>query len=143
MKKVITIFKILIILIVLLMAQTNTVNAFGEVVEGAQEIMTEGVWGWFLQDDSHMDIDIEIGKTTAITSSKAMTQRIFGLIQVLGSVLSVVALLVIGLRYMFSSIEDRANMKGVLVYYVVGAVLVFATSNILSVVYKAISGLNI
>lgn len=142
MKKVITILKILIILIVLLMAQTNIVNA-GGIVEDAQEIMTEGLWGWFLQDDSHMDIDIEIGTTTAITSSKAMTQRIFGLIQVLGSVLSVVALLIIGLRYMFSSIEDRANMKGVLVYYVVGAVMVFATSNILSVAYKAISGLNI
>lgn len=142
MKKVITIFKILIILIVMIIALTNTVNAMG-FVEGAQEIMTEGIWGWWLQDDTHMDIDIKIGNTTAITSSKAMTGRILGAVQLIGSIASVIALIIIGFRYMCSSVEDRASMKGILIYYVIGAVLVFATSNILSVVYRAISGLTI
>jgi hypothetical protein len=145
MKKVI----ILIICIMLIILPINTVNAnplTGPLISGAEavtEILSEGLWGWFLQDDSHMDTDIELGKTQAITSSKAMTGRIFRIMQVLGSVLSVIALLIIGIRYMFSSIEDRASMKGILIYYVIGAVLVFATSNILSIAYSLISGLSI
>lgn len=89
-----------------------------------------------------MDTNITIGGTNAIKSSEDMTKRMVGILQVVGSVVSVVALAVIGIRYMISSLEERAQMKGVLVYYVVGAILVFATSNILSVAYNAISDIT-
>ena len=56
----------------------------------------------------------------------------------MGSILSVAALMIIGFRYMLSSLEEKAAMKGILIYYVVGCVLVFATSNILSIVYDII-----
>lgn len=81
-----------------------------------------------------MDTSINISSTAA-GSSKEMTKRILGMVQAIGSVVSVVALVIIGIRYMISSVEEKANMKGVLVYYIVGAVLVFATSNILGVAW--------
>ena len=59
-----------------------------------------------------------------------------------GSVISVIALLIIGFRYMMSSLEDRAAMKGVMIYYIIGAVLVFATSNVLSIVYNVINDIG-
>ena len=64
-----------------------------------------------------------------------------GTVQVVGSIISVIALIIIGIRYMISSVEEKANLKGVLIYYIIGAVLVFATSNILSIVYKVLNNL--
>ena len=103
--------------------------------------------GWdplngFTSDGTHhMDTDLEIGTTTAITSSVEMTEKMLGSVQLIGSIISVIALVIIGIRYMISSVEEQAKMKGVLIYYIVGAVLVFATSNVLSIVYQAISGI--
>ena len=99
-------------------------------------------FGSFTFVSATIDTDITIGGTSAISSSKVMTARLLGIVQVIGSIISVIALIIIGIRYMISSVEERASMKGVLVYYIVGAVLVFATTNILSIAYKAISGLK-
>lgn len=90
-----------------------------------------------------MDTNITIGGSGAQKSSLGITKRMLGIVQTIGSIISVVALIIIGIRYMFSSVEDKASMKGVLIYYVVGAVLVFATSNILGIAYDIISGLKL
>ena len=144
MKKTIKIIILLIMFISII--YENAVFAYtsedgvGTIIEGT---VTDG-WGYWLQDgNTHMDIDIELGKSGAEESSKQMTERLLGWLQVIGSIISVIALLIIGFRYMFSSLEEKAQMKGVLIYYVVGAVLVFATSNLLSIVYKVITGLSV
>lgn len=87
-----------------------------------------------------MDTDISIN-VSAAQSSQTITQRVLGTMQVIGSAVSVIALIIIGIRYMISSTEEKANMKGVIGYYVAGAVLVFATSNVVGLAYKIISSL--
>lgn len=87
-----------------------------------------------------MDTDISIN-VSAAQSSQTITQRVLGTMQVIGSAVSVIALIIIGIRYMISSTEEKANMKGVIGYYVAGAVLVFATSNIVGFAYQVISSL--
>lgn len=84
-----------------------------------------------------IDTDIKIGTTNAAKSTETFTENILGYLQAIGSVVSVVALAIIGFRYMFSSLEEKAQMKGVIPYYIAGAVLVFATTTVLSLVYKA------
>lgn len=91
---------------------------------------------------SSIDTNISIGKTNAINSSKEYTKKILGTVQVIGSIVSVVALCIIGMRYMISSVEEKAELKGVLLYYIIGAVLVFATTTIVSVAYNVISNLD-
>lgn len=129
MKKTIKI--LLIVVIVLLMMNSCSYARWNPVK------------GFYGDSSTYMDTDIELGKSGAESSSKEITERILGVIQTIGSIISVVALLIIGFRYMFSSIEEKASMKGVLIYYVIGAVLVFATSNLLSIVYNTISKLTI
>lgn len=119
MKKIENIFKILILIILILLVLKCNIYA-----------------------EQTIDTNISIGTTTAINSSTAITARIVGIIQVVGSVIAVLALVIIGFRYMISSVDEKASMKGVLVYYVIGAVLVFATSNILSMVYNVVYNLN-
>jgi len=143
MKKTVKIFKILTILILILLILQTTVKA-KEILDEGEEILTEGLWGWYLQDDdATMDIDITLGNSGAQSSSKQMTERLLGWIQLIGSIISVIALLILGFRYMFSSVDEKAQLKGVLIYYIVGAVLVFATSNLLSVAYNVIKGLSL
>lgn len=89
-----------------------------------------------------IDTDYQIGSTTAVHASDDMISNILGYIQTIGSIISVVALAIIGLRYMFSSIDEQAKLKGIIIYYVIGAVLVFATSNIIGVLYDVIGGIN-
>ena len=83
-----------------------------------------------------------IGSGTAAQTTKPKIEAMLGIFQVIGSGISVIALAIIGIRYMISSVEEKANMKGVLIYYVVGACLVFATSNLLGIVYDIIKGIN-
>ena len=132
MKKSIIIFKIILIMCLLItLFSTKSYASF----------WTEG-FGYFLHDNTKINIDIELGKSGAEQASKEMTGRILGWIQLIGTVASVIALAVIGFRYMISSVEEKAEMKDVLIYYIVGAFLVFATSNLLSVVYNVLNGLE-
>lgn len=89
-----------------------------------------------------IDTDYKLGTTGAEHASDDMISRILGYIQAIGSIISVVALLIIGFRYMFSSIDEQAKVKEVLIYYVIGAILVFATSNIVGILYDVISGIK-
>ena len=67
--------------------------------------------------------------------------KILNLIQTVGSVVAVLVLVVLGIKYMMGSTEEKAEYKKTLIPYVVGAILIFAASNIASMVYKAASGL--
>ena len=94
----------------------------------------------FAKETVHVGIDtsLTIGNTNAINSSVGATQRIYGVLQVAGTIIAIIALIIIGMRYMFASVEQRAQMKGVIGYYVIGAILVFCTSNVLGFAYTII-----
>lgn len=147
MRKLITACKIsLIFIIIVITLQGNVLadkpKSDDTAADAVAGVISDG-WGYFMQDDTHMDININWGQSGAESTSKTITEKLLGVFQAIGSVISVIALVIIGFRYMFSSLEEKAQMKGVLIYYVIGAVLVFATSNILSIVYNAIKGVSI
>lgn len=60
--------------------------------------------------------------------------KIIGGIQYLGSIISVIVLIIIGIKYIIGSTEEKAEYKETMVPYVIGAVFVFAVSNILAVI---------
>ena len=81
-------------------------------------------------------------KTTAITST-GMTNlggKIIGTIQVLGIIIAIVVLLVLGIKYMVGSAEEKAEYKKTMMPYVVGALLIFAASTIVNILYGVIIG---
>lgn len=69
------------------------------------------------------------------------TGTILGSIRVIGSIVSVVCVMIIGIKYMVSSSEGRASYKKQAVPYLIGAALTFAGCNILKIVYDAVNGL--
>lgn len=65
--------------------------------------------------------------------------RIIYLIQYVGYTIAVLVLLGIGIKYMMSSPSEKADLKGRLVPYVIGAVLLFGGVSIISLIYTIIT----
>jgi type IV secretory pathway VirB2 component (pilin) len=61
-----------------------------------------------------------------------------GFFQMLGSIVSVICLIVMGVKYMMGSVEEKAEYKKTLFPYILGAFMVFATVNLLQVVYEVV-----
>ena len=64
-----------------------------------------------------------------------MGRTILGVIQVVGTIAAVGVLMVVGIKYMMGSAEEKAEYKKVMIPYIIGAILLFAASNLASVVY--------
>ena len=59
---------------------------------------------------------------------------IIGVFKFIGMVVSILALIVLGVKYMVGSVEEKAEYKQTMWPYIVGARLLFATTTILSII---------
>lgn len=75
---------------------------------------------------------------TSVSNSEALDLggKIITVLTTIGSVLSVVILIVIGIKYMVGGIEEKAEYKKTLMPYVIGCILVFAASTIAGAIYQ-------
>ena len=68
--------------------------------------------------------------------------QIITILTIVGTVASVIVLIVLGLKYMMGSAEEKAEYKKTMIPYVVGAILIFAGATIVNVVYNLVTGLR-
>ena len=68
-------------------------------------------------------------------------QQIVGILQTVGIILSVVILIILGIKYMMGSAEEKAEYKKTMIPYVMGAIFIFAASTLANVVYNFVSGI--
>ncbi len=82
--------------------------------------------------------DLENYAKQQTVSAKFTTKvgTILGVVQMIGSLLSVICLIVLGVKYMMGSIEEKASYKKTLVPYVIGAIMTLGISNLLSIIYQ-------
>ena len=66
--------------------------------------------------------------------------NIVAVLQAVGIVLSVVILIVIGLKYMMGSAEEKAEYKKTFMPYVIGAALIFTASAFAQVIFNFFQG---
>lgn len=76
------------------------------------------------------------GDTNGTNAVSNIGQSLLGIVQVAGSILAVIILVVLGIKYMMGSAEEKADYKKTMIPYLVGAVLIFAASNIATMVYN-------
>lgn len=62
--------------------------------------------------------------------------NIVTIIQVVGIVIAAIVLLVIGIKYMMGSASEKAEYKKTMIPYIVGAVLIFAGTSLVRVIYS-------
>ena len=90
---------------------------------------------------------VDPGTLTATTpgNAKDLTnfgQTIIGILQIVGSILCVIILMIIGIKYIMGSAEEKAEYKKTMIPYVIGAVLLFAAPFIAGLVYNFASGIG-
>lgn len=87
--------------------------------------------------------DYEPASTENVTGAKKIqdiANSIIGPIRVIGSAISVIALITMGIKYVMGSIEEKAEYKKTMLPYLIGAIMVFAITNLLSILIKIIGG---
>lgn len=92
---------------------------------------------------SNADINInpEDFKLTGITGADDFVSKaniIIGVIQAVGSIVAVVALIILGIRYMFAGVDERADYKSTMIPYVVGFVMLLIVVNVLGIIYDIV-----
>ena len=130
MKNVITIVsKILIILIFLQIIYMPMAQAsfWGEIFQAGDDFLKNGS-----------------SQGTAINSEqfKGEISNIYNLLFSLGVVLSVVIGAILGIKYMFGSIEEQAKIKETLIPYAIGCLVIFGAFGIWKLAINIFSSLN-
>ena len=67
---------------------------------------------------------------------KEKIENVLGIVQVIGSVVSVIMLMAIGIKYMLGSVEEKAEYKKTIIPYLIGAALVFSGTTIPQILYQ-------
>lgn len=78
---------------------------------------------------------------TEIVTSKAAT--IVDIIRIIGIIVTVVTLMLIGIKYMTGSLEEKADYKKSMIPYLIGVGIFFALSQLLAVIMKIAEGFNV
>lgn len=97
-----------------------------------------------LATDMSATID-KIGQGNANANAEEVVNlgaTIVTIMQTVGIVVAVVILLVLGIKYMIGSAEEKAEYKKTMIPYLVGAILIFAATTIVNVVYNMANAFN-
>ena len=122
MKKQVKIVSIILVIMIALMAVSNVVLAVPDLSADIKD-MANG------SGNQPKEV-LNLGKT------------IVSIMQTVGIVVAVVVLLVLGIKYMMGSAEEKAEYKKTMIPYLVGAILIFASTTIVNVVYNIANSFN-
>ena len=87
-------------------------------------------------DIGGVSIDPKTENTGDITK---VGNKIMGILQVVGVLIAVIILMVLGIKYMMGSAEEKAEYKETMIPYIVGAILIFAAATIANAIYNFVS----
>ena len=79
------------------------------------------------------------GTTEGMDSANNAIKRVWGTVSLILQILAVAAIVIAGIRYMFASADGKADIKKQTIFLIVGAILVFAASTIVSFIVRVTS----
>ena len=71
-----------------------------------------------------------------------MAGTVVSILQVVGTVIAVITLMILGIKYMAGSVQERAEYKKSMIPYLVGCILLFGIITIINAVYHLIEPLQ-
>lgn len=88
--------------------------------------------------DSTTDVLDKLKGDGKVETSSLTTvgNNVVTIINVVGIVIAVIILLIIGIKYMIGSASEKAEYKKIMIPYIVGAVLIFAGTSLVRVIYS-------
>ena len=88
---------------------------------------------------SSIAIDTSTG-TAKIDGLKGPTQKIIGAIQIVGYLIAAGMIVYIGVKYIMASASEKADLKGLAIKYVIGAILIVFGTTIASWIFSINGG---
>lgn len=89
-----------------------------------------------------MSVDNLKGSFTNTGDVETIGNKIITIVSTIGSILSVVVIIILGIKYMLGSVSEKAEYKKTLMPYLIGAAIIFAASNIANIIYKLAIKIN-
>lgn len=86
--------------------------------------------------------DFEGGTFNNTANVTNFGRQIVAVVRTVGVLVAVVILLILGIKYMVGSAEEKADYKKSMIPYLVGAVLIFAASAVTGIVYDMATALG-
>ena len=105
---------VFIILLMLLSLNTRVYadSTMGDVISSADDFLSQGS-----QDQTPITDD----------AVKSTSDLIYNVLLTLGTIVAVIWGIIIALKFITGSVEDKANIKETLIPYVVGCIIIFVT----------------
>lgn len=92
---------------------------------------------------SNDGVKIPTGATVTAKGLDSLGGIIIGVLQTVAGIVAVSVLIFVGIKYLLASPGEKANIKGSLIPYVIGAILIFAAVPILGIIKQFTSGLKL
>lgn len=94
------------------------------------------IFMWIPNDVSAFGIGDMTGSTVGTGEISTAGNKIVQIVSTVGSILSVIVIIVLGIKYMLGSVEEKASYKKTLLPFIIGAAFIFAASSIATIVYN-------
>lgn len=111
--------KILTVLCIVLMIVSISVVSYGSTADPAKTTLDA------LNGKAHVDA----------AGLQGFGNSVITVIRVVGMTIAVIILLVLGIKYMMGSAEEKADYKKSMIPYIVGAVLLFSATALVGFIY--------
>lgn len=79
---------------------------------------------------------------SGVDKISGIANPIIGAIQTIGIVVAAITIIVLGIKYMAGSIDEKAEYKKKMIPYLIGAVLVVAITQIVGVIAELVDNIN-
>lgn len=122
---------IFIVLVVLFMP----INTYASIDE-TRVLIAENSEGEGKFSSSLGDLEQYKGTSADSETLNDMAGNILGILKDIGAVLSVVIIMILGIKYMLGSVEEKAEYKKDFIPYIAGAILVFTVTLIPHIIYQ-------
>lgn len=88
-----------------------------------------------IDPDSYNPGNVTTEEAVAVTNKVGV---VLGAIRNISVVVAVIALMIIGFKYIIGSAEEKANYKATMIPYIIGCIMAVAGTTIVDFIYKAI-----
>ena len=117
--------KYLIILVLIILSLFIIVAIPGYSMASGDPISDPGLYDPY-------DSQVDIGENNIVDKANV----IIGVIKTIGIIMSVLILVVLGIKYMFGSLEEKAEYKKTMIPYFIGAIMIFAIPQLVQIIYN-------
>ena len=141
MKKTVKILSTIVMIVMfILMSNISIIYAGTEEADRRDAAATGGVPAGSSQSGIINPDDFKPNDTDVPTEITDLAGTIIGTLQVIGIIIAVIVIMVIGIKYMTGSLEQKAQYKKTMIPYIVGVAMLVCTTTLVKVIYQLVSG---